>query len=270
MPSNSLTVALASDLHLDFAPINDSFFTAAANVLILAGDTVEIHRAQANFEFFKQCSENFETVLVVCGNHEWYKGNFPADIDKFRLVLEPLKNVIILDSRTCSTYRHHSGIVFWGATLWTSIANSHPEAMHAVKRGMNDYRVIRQSDQNCILLSPERTISEYHRTVAELEIFLKENPASRTFVITHHAPSFNSVHPGYIDEVLINTGYASNLSDLILDNPQIEHWVHGHIHWTNTYKIGETTIHSYPRGYPGEDSNTYYPMYLPKLITLKL
>ena len=49
----------------------------------------------------------------------------------------------------------------------------------------------------------------------------------------------------------MNGGYASDLSDLILDNPQIKFWTHGHIHTQFDYMIGTTRILCNPRGYAG-------------------
>ena len=52
----------------------------------------------------------------------------------------------------------------------------------------------------------------------------------------------------------MNGGYSSDLSQFILDNPQIKLWTHGHTHETFDYVIGETRIVCNPRGYIGYEN----------------
>ena len=47
----------------------------------------------------------------------------------------------------------------------------------------------------------------------------------------------------------MNGAYHSDLSDIMLDNPQIKLWTHGHTHHPFDYVIGETRIVCNPRGY---------------------
>ena len=47
----------------------------------------------------------------------------------------------------------------------------------------------------------------------------------------------------------MNGGYHSDLSEFILDHPQIKLWTHGHTHHPFDYVIGETRIVCNPRGY---------------------
>jgi hypothetical protein len=47
----------------------------------------------------------------------------------------------------------------------------------------------------------------------------------------------------------MNGGYSSDLSEFILDHPQIKMWTHGHTHDTFDYMIGSTRVVCNPRGY---------------------
>ena len=49
----------------------------------------------------------------------------------------------------------------------------------------------------------------------------------------------------------VNGAYSSDLSEFILDRPQIKLWTHGHTHDTFDYMIGTTRIVCNPRGYDG-------------------
>jgi hypothetical protein len=47
----------------------------------------------------------------------------------------------------------------------------------------------------------------------------------------------------------MNGAYSSDLSEYILDHPQIKLWTHGHTHEDFDYLIGSTRIVCNPRGY---------------------
>jgi hypothetical protein len=68
-------------------------------------------------------------------------------------------------------------------------------------------------------------------------------------VVGHHAPCKLSTKPQYQDDVLMNGAYSSDLSEFILDHPQIKLWTHGHTHDRFDYMIGSTRIVCNPRGY---------------------
>jgi Icc-related predicted phosphoesterase len=72
-------------------------------------------------------------------------------------------------------------------------------------------------------------------------------------VVGHHAPSKQSTHPKYQNDQLMNGGYSSDLSEFILDHPQIKLWTHGHTHDPFDYMIGTTRVVCNPRGYAGWD-----------------
>jgi hypothetical protein len=70
-------------------------------------------------------------------------------------------------------------------------------------------------------------------------------------VVTHHAPSKLSIKPKYQHDQLMNGGYSSDLSEFILDHPEIRVWTHGHTHDTFDYTVGDTRVLCNPRGYAG-------------------
>jgi Icc-related predicted phosphoesterase len=72
-------------------------------------------------------------------------------------------------------------------------------------------------------------------------------------VVGHHTPSYLSIHDNYKHDRLMNGGYHSDLSEFIMDRPQIKLWTHGHTHEPFDYVLGETRIVCNPRGYGGHD-----------------
>ena len=83
---------------------------------------------------------------------------------------------------------------------------------------------------------------------------LDMNKDKKCVVVTHHTPSFQSMHPMYANDGLMNGGYHSELSEYILDRPQIKLWTHGHTHNSFDYTIGDTRVVCNPRGY---ESNSW-------------
>ena len=71
-------------------------------------------------------------------------------------------------------------------------------------------------------------------------------------VVGHHSPSLQSIHPVYAHEKIMNGGYHSDLSEFILDHPQISLWTCGHTHHAHWYHIGDTLIACNPRGYQAD------------------
>ncbi|MEW8692247.1 MAG: hypothetical protein AB2535_14320 [Candidatus Thiodiazotropha endolucinida] len=86
-----------------------------------------------------------------------------------------------------------------------------------------------------------------------LAIMLAEPFDGRTVVVTHHAPSSQSVHPRYARD-LLTPAFASNMENL-MDSNRAALWIHGHTHDSFDYEIYETRVVCNPRGYSPEALN---------------
>ena len=53
----------------------------------------------------------------------------------------------------------------------------------------------------------------------------------------------------------MNGGYFSNLSNFIMDRPQIKVWTHGHTHQRCDYMMGTTRVLCNARGYAGYEKS---------------
>jgi Icc-related predicted phosphoesterase len=236
-----MKIAIASDLHLEFADID--FHNPGVDVLVLAGDICTLRHMDTDGKlgdrfraFFKRCTDRFSHVLYVLGNHESYNSR----VDKSEARAKDIRGVTFLQNRTVEI----NGFKFWGATLWTDF-NDNPLSKEAARSSMNDYRVIRTKGGE-MRLTPQDTVS-WHRDSIHL---LGE--AMPDVVITHHSPSYRSV-PDHFKGDVLNPAYASHLDHLVERlSPRL--WVHGHIHSSNDYRIGQTRIVSNPRGYQGYES----------------
>ena len=270
-----MKIKLVSDLHLEFSDcfINNN---EGADVLILGGDIMiaqDLHdhpepantadqaaiangtglgrrqlTAQRFRDFFKRCSFQFPHVIYIMGNHEFYNGKFYAGIDYMREECAKYPNVYMLEQ----DMKIINDVVFVGGTLWTNMNKRDPLTMHAIEGMMNDFRIIRNDARNYACMSALDVAIRHDKTLAYIEHIVHEHKNKKCVVVGHHSPSFQSAHPMYAHETLMNGGYHSDLSEFILDHPQIKLWTHGHTHHPFDYVIGETRVVCNPRGYEND------------------
>jgi predicted phosphodiesterase len=271
-----MKIALASDLHLEFQDINLKN-TEGAEVLILSGDIMvaeDLHnhpemdygmysnvniadlgrRQQTALrfrDFLKRVSFEFPHVVYVAGNHEFYHGKWKASLQHLRDECAKFPNIYFLERDV----KVINEVSFIGATLWTDCNKGDPLTLHALADMMNDYRIIRNDEREYSKLRPAHTMYRHQQTLSYLKAILPDMKDKKVVFVGHHAPSEMSTHDRYKHNVhsLMNGGYRSDLSGLILDHPEIVLWTHGHMHDPSDYMIGTTRVVCNPRGYAGHD-----------------
>ena len=271
-----MKIALASDLHLEFGDINLKN-EENADVLILSGDIMiaqDLHdhphmdynpytsgaladlgrRQQTALrfrDFLKRCSFQFPHVIYVAGNHEFYHGKFIGSLQDLRDECNKYPNVYFMED----DMRTINDVTFIGCTLWTDMNKGDPLTLHAVADMMNDYRIIRHDGHGYSKLRPAHTLDRHRKSVGYIRTVIEGLFDEKFVVVGHMSPSKLSTHPKYQNDQLMNGAYSSDLSEFIMDHPQIKLWTHGHTHHKFDYMIGETRIVCNPRGYEGyEDS----------------
>ena len=275
-----MKVALCSDIHLEFADL-DIKNTENADVLVLAGDIMTaqelydypadktnsldqlIGRAQKahNYrDFLKRCSQEFPHVLYVAGNHEFYNGRWQQTLITLQEECSKFHNVHFMENDTFVL----DDVTFVGGTLWTDMNRGDPLTRQVVESSMNDYRIIRVESRDYGRLRATDTIGRHIKTLDYIRQTVDSDPNKKYFVIGHMAPSKLSTKPQYEKDVQLNGGYSSDLSEFILNRPQIKTWVHGHTHHEFDYTIGKTRVVANPRGYVGyergsQSEDPYYP-----------
>lgn len=233
--------------------------------------------------FFQNCSEQFPHVIYIAGNHEHYHGDYSKSIPHLKEKLGYLTNLHILDKEFVT----FGDITFVGGTLWTDMNKEDPHTLYSIKGYMNDYRIIDDSsevvnykvyvdktkpvgmtDEEWITLppgdraraefktrtakfSPEKSVADHKSMLEFIRNTVDGMPNEKFVVVGHHAPSKLSTKPQYEKDVIVNGAYSSELSEFILDRPQIKAWTHGHTHHVFDYMIGSTRIVCNPRGYVG-------------------
>ena len=269
-----MKIAVCSDLHLEFEDLilkNEG----DAEVLILSGDIMiaeDLHShpvkhpndpvnipnlgrrqeaAQRFRDFLSRCSFQFPHVIYIAGNHEFYHGKWVASLDHLREECARYPNVYFLEN----DIKVINDIHFIGATLWTDCNKGDPLTMHALTDMMNDFRVIRNDELGYTKLRPAHIAMRHKKTLDYFKVVLADRKDEKCVIVGHHTPSHQSIHEIYKKDYLMNGGYHSDLSEFILDHPQVKLWTHGHTHTPFDYVLGETRIVCNPRGYKGHDES---------------
>ena len=295
-----MKIGICSDLHLEFGDINIKN-EDNVDVLILSGDIlvesdldifdrrqVDLGfmraRSQRFHEFFQRVCFQFPHVLYVMGNHEHYHGDFAKTGNELKRKLAHYTNLHILDREVFDL----GDVRFIGSTLWTDMNKEDPITLHAMKRMMNDFRCVENSNRQVSFRAdvlkdkppgmtddeflklptserfksvfktrtatfcPEDAVEEHKKCLDYISFMVSETPPWKSVVVVgHHTPSHTSCHPRYKDDQVMNGGYHSDLSEFILDRPAIKLWTHGHTHELFDYMIGSTRVVCNPRGYDG-------------------
>lgn len=295
-----MKVAVCSDIHLEFGGFvdNHEIYTNPdqADVLVLSGDiytAAEAKRPKGEkyfYQFLERCSKAYGHVIYILGNHEHYNGDIKYTSGILRLIAEHFDNVHLLDDE-CVTI---DGVLFVGGTMWTDMNSEDPLTLYHMRKAMNDFRIVKNSNRSVYrtvpiyeynedgtlkkdeqgynvpvgckkkeepgLFSPEDSV-ELHKQFKEyLRSVVEGN--ERVVVCTHHTPSFQSCHDYYKHDQIMNGAYHSHLDFFIENHPQIKLWVHGHTHHRFDYMIGDTRIVCNPRGYIRHEAiaNTFAPV----------
>lgn len=253
-----------SDIHLEFGWMTlYSLVEDKDSVLVLAGDIGLVHndkQIETLGRFLVDASVQFRAVIYVLGNHEHYKYSIAKTYDRLRerIAYLGLENVFVLENET----KIIDDVAFIGATLWTDYNNDEIKLTLAGIY-LNDHKLIRTgpaSDpyQNPFLpINAKRTHKKSKQYVFDQ---VKEQKAAglKTVVVVHHGVSEQSVHERFKGNHL-NPAFVSELSKDILD-AQPDVVVHGHVHNTFAYNIGETRVLVNPRGYIGYEDHDFDPV----------
>jgi predicted phosphodiesterase len=244
-----MKIKVVSDLHLECCEHGHGVpDLGTGDVLILGGDILcarhfkkdgPLHKVYD--DFLQKCVKNFDEVLYLNGNHEAYGYNYEGTFD---VLAEHLpKEIHYLEN----DYVKIKDWVFLGATLWTDFRNENALEMMEAAQCMNDYKTIRIGS-NYRKMNPDDTLKFHKKSKLFLQQKLEEFKNDKVWILTHHSPSYQSIHPKYKMETT-NSSYASALDYFILENPQVKYWSHGHTHESLDYKIGDCRVVCNPRGY---------------------
>jgi len=249
-----MIIRILSDLHTEFGPYQvESTPEDFDTTLILAGD-IGLYKHVEYAKFIQELAGRFCRILMVSGNHEFYSGKMYTEQEKFESRVDrPNVHIMHNDKMVID------GILFVGGTLWTNYRNGDPIVMWDAEQGINDYKKIRVAKNGYRKLRATDVLAEHHithRYIVDTVEAEKDN-YEKIVVITHHAPSRQSVECMFKNSPL-NDAYVNDF-DYWIDEHGPDLWIHGHVHQSWDYMIGNTRILCNPKGYPreGRDGSTY-------------
>jgi len=253
---------ILSDLHLEFGVFNVPKIDY--DVVILAGD---IFVPGSKAMRWARRADNFGDsvqIILVPGNHEYYSGVYQTTQKEMALTAATCKVHLLAPGETVI-----DGVRFLGCTLWTDFelpiqakagrVVDTERAMKVAKLQLNDYSSIRwaeaqeSSDAPVVAaksrkrrLVPADILALHQSDRAWLAQKLAKPFDGPTVVVTHHAPHRNSLARHYQSDWL-SASFVSELPSSFFEVPLL--WVHGHIHESFDYQVGNCRVVCNPRGY---------------------
>jgi predicted phosphohydrolase len=251
-----------SDLHRDVADWTPQ--VPDADICVVAGDVGE--GLTKSLRWLQAHVGTLMPVIFVAGNHEFYRTAVREEWEAARSLHDECPDVHLLENQAIVL----GDVRFAGCTLWTdyeimrSPDNVDPSgdlqhAMGVSARRMNDHKKIALQKQPWKRWRPHEARMAHQRSRRWLEEELAVPHPGPTVVVTHHAPHRSSIPARHLRDA-VSAAYASDLSDVI-DAGKPDLWIHGHVHDSFDYEVGETRVLSNPKGYGAEN-----PAFNPKLV----
>ncbi len=228
-------------------------FAGAVDLLVLAGDIGRVHstRNVSPLSYAEQAAGFLGCrVILVPGNHEYYRGSF--DGDRAALLTAEIPGVTVLDRGEARV----GALRVLGATLWTDYAvTGDPAAAMAAAAGeIYDHRLIRR-DGDGACFAPEDALAEHQLSRSWLAAKLAAPHAGPTLVVSHHVPHPAACHPVHgLNELA--PAFCSDCGELIAAaaSAGTVAWIFGHHHWSHSAAVRGLPLLSAQPGYPGEDT----------------
>lgn len=232
----TINFQIASDLHIEYksdkTPDMNDYIIPKAKYIILAGDIGSLYKYNQLKEFLTQICNNFEKVIYVLGNHEFYTQNGYDKLHIKQLYMriqnleESIDNLYILNRKFIII----DNVCIAGCTLWSKPEVKIPRYIVRINNITNR--------------------SFYNNHMEDLK-FLKhitnvcKQNNYKLLVVTHYIPSYSLMPDNRKNDKLASL-YANNLDELC--QTPIVSWVCGHIHHNFDMKIGSVRVVSNQKG----------------------
>ncbi|MBR8714095.1 metallophosphoesterase [Porphyromonas levii] len=244
-------IQYASDLHLEFRDnsryLKYNPLTVSGTILVLAGDIGYIGDDKfSNHPFWDWASDNYEQVIVVPGNHEFYKG-YDLDLMNRGWSRSIKSNVTCFYNAVVPIGDNIELIV---STLWAKIDAKNA---YLTELGVSDFRKIQAGGEP---LTWQRFNQEHNECLQFIKDSVSQSTAERIIVATHHVPSFSLMSPEFSTSKL-NGAFVSELSDFVKET-SIAYWIYGHSHRNINGVIGRTRCVTNQLGYISLNEHNYF------------
>jgi predicted phosphodiesterase len=195
-----------------------------ADVMVIAGDMNNNYKLLDSFEMM--CNK-FEQVVYVIGNHDLWDSSFSEVRKVIDRAHAKFSNLHVLDNSVATI----GGMRFVGATLFFEY-----DPLNTTKEQyLVDFALV------------ENYRNEVYRENELAQKFLYGFTQPGDIVITHHMPTYKSVHQVFERDAL-NCFFVCDMERMIASrHPSV--WIHGHTHFSFDYMFMDTRIICNPFGY---------------------
>ena len=179
---------------------------------------------------------NYQQVIVVPGNHEFYKGFDLGTLeDGFDLEIRP--NVHAYYNKVVRI----EDVDFIVSTLWSKIELKNA---YYTERCITDFhRIVYKGER----FNFSDFNQEHERCASFIKRAVEESDARKKVVVTHHVPSFELNSKDFEGSEL-NGAFTVEMGNYIA-NADIDYWIYGHSHRNIDKIIGDTRCVSNQLGY---------------------
>lgn len=276
-----MNLRIVSDLHVDVnRQGNFGFRHETQDILLIAGDVAGSYYRE--LKWLQGLSKDIvNPIFVVAGNHLGYEYLFDPEhfydpdkrIGTKQWSIDYLKkntpeNIHYLDNNyyDIGEYIIFGGCMYSDYKLYENIELSKTTG----ESYLNDFKYVYVFDKKKNMIRPITTddYQKYHASfMRRLKKCIKETDKD-IIVLTHFAPSPQSISTKYQKgNVYANASYCSNMEQFILDNSRIKYWIHGHMHDSFDYFVGNCHVLCEPYGYSHENK-IGHRRYVGKLIQI--
>lgn len=246
------TIQYLSDLHLEFKSNHEYLrqlpLTVTGDVLIVAGDSFYLDDKDNGRSFFlRWASDNYERVLLIPGNHEYYNG-FDILANGSSWEMKIMDNVSYYNNKVVTI--GDTDIIL--STLWSHIP---PDNQSTVGYFLNDFHRIKYDGR---AFTPDDYNAEHDGCLAFVKQAVADSTARHRVVVTHHVPSrlCTPRKLSVIRDGTLESAFTVDLTDYIKTAP-IDYWIYGHSHVNMEVLLGGTMVTSNQLGYVFRKENEW-------------
>lgn len=240
-----MSIQYASDIHLEHEKQKTENFKhiiaprIGCDILILAGD-ISDPKLDIFHQFMKWCVQNWKYVIMIAGNHEYYKYSI-SEINTYLSDVSITIGFSYLNNNSIII----NDIAIMGTTLWSYIPDQN---WSHVLYGLNDFNYIKEFKEKYSIYN-----NLYSENCNWLTKELKKYKHKKKVVVTHHAPVEEITSAFIYRGKPTNCAFASNCDDML---ELADIWIYGHTHFNN-YPIirKKCNVLSNQRGYRGNCKN---------------
>jgi Icc-related predicted phosphoesterase len=226
-----------SDLHIDKVGIPK--IKAVAPNLLIAGDVANgwNHASQS---YLKNLSKEFNEVVFVPGNHEFYFSSCYSDaISRMRETEQQIPNFTLLDNQSVCI----DNITILGSTLWSNIPK---HLLEYYSTNFYEYDRIPYLNPLVVNQLHKKSVDWIRKEISD------KNPNNAFILMTHHAPLIEdtclvkyNIPPNR--KKYFNHAYCTDLSHIFKTLPESKCFsVFGHTHFQTSFTKFNSHFYSNP------------------------